>query len=153
MRTSEAFRGRKEVGMGCRDTQLTNDESLRACVDILLSWDDELAQSGTSLGWQVCKSVDWQHVHKNSPLTIQHELGRLTRESLVMIKIITVLKWLVSRLHWLYWYIWVSVHHLRLHIQVDWLEFVSTGNSVLQCCCSIYTFDVCVHICTDMPSP
>ena len=50
MRTSEAFRGRKEFGMGSRDTQLTTDESLRACVDILLSWDDELEQSGTSLG-------------------------------------------------------------------------------------------------------
>ena len=35
---------KKEFGMGCRDTQLTTDESWRACVDILLSWDDELAQ-------------------------------------------------------------------------------------------------------------
>jgi len=50
MRTSETFRGKKEFGMGCRDTQLITDELLRACVDILLSWDDELAQSCTSLG-------------------------------------------------------------------------------------------------------
>jgi len=46
----EAFRGRNEFGMGGRDTQLTTDESLRACVDNLLSWDDESARSGTSLG-------------------------------------------------------------------------------------------------------
>jgi len=43
MHTSEAFRSRKEFGMGCRDTELTTDESLRACADILLSWDDEMA--------------------------------------------------------------------------------------------------------------
>jgi len=35
--------------MGCRDTHLTTDESLRACVDNFLSSDDESAQSGTSL--------------------------------------------------------------------------------------------------------
>jgi len=50
MRTSEAFWGRKEFGMGCRDIQLITDESLRACVDNLLSSDDESEQSGTSLG-------------------------------------------------------------------------------------------------------
>ena len=81
MRTSEAFRGRKEFGMGSRDTQLTTDESLRACVDILLSWDDELEQSGTSLGWQVCRSVDWQHVQKSSllinPRLENHEIWDL----------------------------------------------------------------------------
>ena len=63
MRTGEAFRGRNEFWVGCRDTQLTTDESSRACVDNLLSWDDESARSGTSLGWRVCRSVDWQHVH------------------------------------------------------------------------------------------
>jgi len=52
----------------------------------MLSWDDELAQSGTSLRWQVCRSVDWQHVHKKNPLANQHELGRLTQGRLVMIK-------------------------------------------------------------------
>jgi len=50
MRTSEAFLGRNEFGMGCRDTELTTDELLRACVDNLLS-----------LGWRVS--------------TIWHELG------------------------------------------------------------------------------
>jgi len=34
-RTSEAFWGRKEFGMECRDTQLTNEESLRYCVSSL----------------------------------------------------------------------------------------------------------------------
>jgi len=70
MRTGEAFRGRNEFRMGCRDTQLTTDESLRACVDNLLSSDDESARSGTSLGWLVCRSVEWQHVHVGA-----HESG------------------------------------------------------------------------------
>ena len=50
MRTSEDFWGRNEFGLECRDTQLTSDETLRACVDNLLCWDDESARSGTSLG-------------------------------------------------------------------------------------------------------
>jgi len=63
VRTREASQGKNEFGVGCRDTQLQTDELLRACVDNLLSWDDESARSGTSLGWRVCRSVDWQHVH------------------------------------------------------------------------------------------
>jgi len=41
IRTSEAFWGRNEFGMGCRDYQLTTDASLQACVASLLSWEDD----------------------------------------------------------------------------------------------------------------
>jgi len=44
----------------------------------LLSSDDESARSDTSLGWLVCKNVDWQHVHV--AVDEYYELGRLTRE-------------------------------------------------------------------------
>jgi len=33
VRIIEAFWGRNVFGVGCRDTQLTTDESLQACVD------------------------------------------------------------------------------------------------------------------------
>jgi hypothetical protein len=39
------------------------DESLRAWVDSLLSWHDASAQFGTSMGWRVCRNLEWQRVH------------------------------------------------------------------------------------------
>ena len=56
MRTSEAFWGRNEFGMGCRDTQLTTDESfelvLTTCClemtsqhDLARAWDDWSAEA------------------------------------------------------------------------------------------------------------
>jgi len=45
MRTNEAFRGRKDFGIGFRDTQLTTDGSFLDCVDSLLTSLYDLARA------------------------------------------------------------------------------------------------------------